>query len=228
MDNTRWHFLENPAAVAQEACQRILTAAHHAMTERGCFRIVLAGGQTPEYTYRLLRQASSDWAQWSIYYGDERCVPEDAPDRNSLMAASAWLNHVAVPKEHIFAIPAHLGAKIAAARYADVISTVLPFDMVLLGLGEDGHTASLFPGHTHPAGEWVHAIYAAPKPPPERVSLSATALSNTRQLLFLVTGVNKRAAVTAWQRGDQLPAAQICPQAGVDVLLDRAVVEFCP
>ncbi|OQW95929.1 MAG: 6-phosphogluconolactonase [Beggiatoa sp. IS2] len=225
MCNTRWHLLENPEAVAQEARQRIVTAAHRAITERGHFRIVLAGGQTPEQTYRLLRHASSDWAHWYVYYGDERCVPEDAPERNSVMAASAWLNHVAIPKEHIFPIPAHLGAAGATARYADVISTVLPFDMVLLGLGEDGHTASLFPGHAHPSGEWVHAVYAAPKPPPERVSLSVTAFSNTRQLLFLVTGVNKRAAVTAWRRGECLPAAQVCPQVGVDVLLDRAILE---
>lgn len=225
MDNVKWYPLDTPEAVAQEAYQRILTAAHQALAERSRFRIVLAGGHTPEQTYRLLRYATIPWSRWYVYYGDERCVPANAPERNSVMAADVWLDHVAIPSEHIFPIPAHLGAAKAAAEYARVINAALPFDMVLLGLGEDGHTASLFPGQEHPASEWVHAVYAAPKSPPQRVSLSVMALSHTRQLLFLVTGANKRAAVKAWQRGEPLPAAQIRPQTGVEILLDRAVLE---
>jgi 6-phosphogluconolactonase len=95
---------------------------------------------------------------------------------------------------------------------------------VLLGIGEDGHVASLFPGQVPPPGELVHAIFNSPKPPPERVSLSVEALCNTRDLLILVTGEEKREAVAAWRRGEVLPVAQICQQVpvGAKVLIDRA------
>jgi 6-phosphogluconolactonase len=96
---------------------------------------------------------------------------------------------------------------------------------VLLGLGEDGHTASLFPGHDwgrHGDSPDVLAVADAPKPPPARVSLSANRLSNARQVLFLVEGAGKRDAIAAWKRGDGIPAASIAPAAGVDILLDAA------
>jgi 6-phosphogluconolactonase len=94
--------------------------------------------------------------------------------------------------------------------------------MVLLGMGEDGHTASLFPNHHHDENELAHAVYNSPKPPPERVSLSAKALSNTQQLLFLITGANKQDAVKAWRTGANLPVATIVPENPIDVYIDSA------
>jgi 6-phosphogluconolactonase len=93
--------------------------------------------------------------------------------------------------------------------------------MVLLGIGEDGHTASLFPGDVHPAGEQVHAISGAPKPPPERVSLSREALSDSRDVLILVTGKGKRDAVQRWRAGEDLPIAHITARDHLRVLVDR-------
>jgi 6-phosphogluconolactonase len=87
-------------------------------------------------------------------------------------------------------------------------------------MGEDGHTASLFPGHQHPQDELVHAVYNSPKPPPERVSISAKALSNTRELIFLITGANKQEAVKLWRSGSDLPVASIVPEHPVDVYID--------
>jgi 6-phosphogluconolactonase len=105
-----------------------------------------------------------------------------------------------------------------------VIAGVDSFDTVLLGMGEDGHTASLFPGHVNSSDETVHAVYNSPKPPPERVTLSAKTLSQTRQLLFLVTGEGKRDAVQQWRQGIILPVALIRPESGVDVYIDAAAL----
>jgi 6-phosphogluconolactonase len=93
--------------------------------------------------------------------------------------------------------------------------------MVLLGMGEDGHTASLFPGHVHPAGEPVHAVSDAPKPPSARVSLSREALSDSREVLILITGAGKRAAVQRWRAGEDLPIAHITARHHLRVLIDR-------
>jgi len=216
-----WNCLENPEQVAKEACADILTAAKSAIAERGNFKLVLAGGTTPEKIYRMLAQADADWRHWWIYHGDERCLPVDHKDRNSLMAATAWLNHVPIPKAQIFDIPAELGPETGADRYRQAVADALPFDLVLLGLGEDGHTASLFPGHHHDPDELTHAVFNSPKPPPERVSLSARALSNSRQVFFLVTGANKRDAVKRWCAGANLPVEEINSE-NMEVYIDRA------
>jgi len=219
---TRWHVLNDPDAVAAQAVQRILQAASRAITERGLFRIVLAGGRSPETAYRLLVDADTDWSCWEIYFGDERCLPAGAAERNSLMAARALLDSVAVPTANIHPIPAELGAEAAAGEYEPVVRAALPFDLVLLGMGEDGHTASLFPGQQHPADQLVHAVHNAPKPPPDRVSLSARALSEAREVLVLVTGAGKRNAIQRWRAAERLPIAGIGGPAQVDVLLDKA------
>jgi len=214
--------LDDADAVALEAAQRILQSATRAIAEHGLFRIVLAGGGTPEAAYRLLVGADTDWSRWEIYFGDERCLPVDDAERNSLMAARALLGPVAIPAANVHSIPAEHGAEAAAKAYQPVIRAALPFDLVLLGIGEDGHTASLFPGQQHPAGQLVHAVHNAPKPPPDRVSLSAGALSEAREVLILATGAGKRAAIKAWRTGEPLPIAAIGGPASVDVLLDRA------
>ena len=219
---TRWHVFADADTVAAQAARRILQAAATAIAERGRFRIVLAGGRTPEAASRLLTDADTDWTSWDIYFGDERCLPVDDAERNSRMAARALLDTVPVPAANIHPIPAELGAEAAATAYEDVVRTALPFDLVLLGIGEDGHTASLFPGQQHPAERLTHAVHDAPKPPPDRVSLSAHALSETRGVLVLVTGAGKRAAVQGWRAGEPLPIATIGGTAPVDVLLDKA------
>ncbi len=217
-----WHRYDNADQVAIAVCQHIVTAEQQAIAERGAFKLVLAGGTTPEKVYRLLAETSADWANWHIYYGDERCLPADHADRNSFMAEQVFLQKVAIPREQIFTIPAELNPEIAAEQYQKTIATALPFDMVLLGMGEDGHTASLFPNHHHDENELTHAVYNSPKPPPERVSLSAKALSNTQQLLFLITGANKQDAVKAWRAGEDLPVACIVPENPIDVYIDSA------
>ena len=184
--------------------------------------MVLAGGRTPQSMHELLADATTDWARWQIYFGDERCLPPADLERNSRTAELAWLDRVPILAENVHTIPVELGAEAAAVAYAPRVAAALPFDLVTLGVGEDGHTASLFPGQEHPLDELVHAVRDAPKPPPDRVSLSARALSQAREILILVTGAGKREAVLAWREGKTLPIALVGGNAGVDVLLDRA------
>ena len=162
-----------------------------------------------------------------MYFGDERCLPADDAERNSRMAADAWLDHVPIPQDQVHAIPAELGASAAALAYAETLGGVGDFDLVLLGLGEDGHTASLFPGRdwgVAPSAPDALAVFDAPKPPPQRVSLSAARLSRTREVLFLVEGEAKRSAVARWRAGEQLPAGAIRLASGVDVLVESALL----
>jgi 6-phosphogluconolactonase len=215
-----WHCLADADAVAENAADRILAAAKEAIVRHGRFRIVLAGGRTPEAAYRLLANANADWRRWHIYFGDERCLPPEHPDRNSTMASRAWLDHVDIPRQQIHIIPAELGPEEGAKRYTSEIAEVLPFDLVLLGLGEDGHTASLFPGHRHPDNKAVVPVFNAPKPPAERVSLSSFSLGQAGQVLVLVTGMEKHGAIQDWKAGRQLPISDIMPKNPLHVLLD--------
>lgn len=221
----RWHEFPDAAALEQAATDRIRQAARQAIARSGAFHLVLAGGNTPQRIYRTLAQCPEDWPRWHLWFGDERCLPPEHPERNSRMAATAWLDQVAIPPAQVHIIPAEAGADAAATAYAQTLAGRGDFDLVLLGLGEDGHTASLFPGHDWgmaAAAPDVLPVFAAPKPPPERVSLSARRLAASRAVLFLVSGAGKRQAVAAWRAGRPLPAAAILPAGGVDILLDCA------
>lgn len=222
-----WLLFANAATLQRAVAERCLTAARRAIALRGRFDLVLAGGETPRPVYELLRRAPATWQQWHVYFGDERCLPRDDPGRNSRMAREAWLDHVEIPSGQTHEIPAELGAAEAARRYGALLDGVGRFDLVLLGLGEDGHTGSLFPGH--PMGEArgspdVMVVFDAPKSPPGRVTLSARRFSDTEAAVFLVVGEAKRAAVARWCAGDSIPARFIAPEAGVEVFVEATIV----
>ncbi|WP_202962629.1 6-phosphogluconolactonase [Herminiimonas sp. CN] len=223
----RWHEFSDERQLQQAATKIILGSAAQAIHERGQFHLVLAGGNTPREIYRNLCVAQTDWSAWHIYFGDERCLPSTDSARNSRMAAEVWLSRVPISPLQLHAIPAELGALQAAKLYAETLRTVGIFDLVLLGLGQDGHTASLFAEH-----EWgvragspdTLAVFNAPQPPPQRVSLSAARLSRARHVVFLVSGASKRRAVAEWRAGSEIPARAIMPAAGVDVLVESALL----
>lgn len=221
---TRWEVAEDDRDWLRRALTHVRLAETEALSVRGEFHIVLAGGGTPRRLYTALATEQHDWPRWQVWFGDERCLPVDHPQRNSHMAATALLERVPIAAGQVHEIPAELGPIEAAAAYARALANVGEFDLVLLGLGEDGHTASLFPGQDWGQAEDaadVLPVFDAPKPPAERVSLSARRLARTRRMLFLVEGVGKRAALAAWRRGEAIPAAAILPSVGVDVLTDR-------
>ncbi|WP_265942440.1 6-phosphogluconolactonase [Dechloromonas sp. A34] len=199
-------LLADGEALAVEACRLIVDAAQEAIRARRIFRLVLAGGRTPGRAYQHLATARQEWAAWEIFWGDERCLPADHPARNSVLAYQAWLAHVPLPAAQVHVIPAELGAAPAAAAYAKTIADQLPFDLVVFGMGEDGHTASLFPGSAD-APDPVIAVYGATKAPAERVSLNYQSLRACRRQLILVSGTGKSAALAAWRQGEKLPIA---------------------
>ena len=226
-DQCRWRSVADLSELNDIALSMILASAAAAIQERGQFHLVLAGGDTPRAIYKKLRAAQTDWSAWHVYFGDERCLPPTDPRRNSLMAGEAWLDYVQIPADQLYPIPGELGADLAACEYAQTLNTVGIFDLTLLGLGDDGHTASLFPGHewgTEPDSPDTLAVLNSPKPPPQRVSLSAARLSRSRQIIFLVSGESKRDAVAQWRAGETIPASAIAAETGADVLVESTLL----
>ncbi|PPC85515.1 MAG: 6-phosphogluconolactonase [Methylotenera sp.] len=217
LNHTRWHTFQSQDAINQDAVKRILAAAEDAINQHGSFLIVLAGGSTPKSVYQLLSQQKADWAKWHVFHNDDRCLPVDHVDRNSKMARDVWLNHVAIPQNQIHDIPTELGNVEGAKAYARTLNGVRAFDLVILGLGEDGHTASLFPNQIVDNSADVVPVFDAPKPPADRVTMSQNRLNKTNEVLFLVTGAGKQEAVNNWRKGVKIPATLIAPENGVDV-----------
>jgi 6-phosphogluconolactonase len=183
----------------------------------GVKTLVLTGGTTPQRCYELLAEMDLEWGRVTILFGDERCVPPDHPESNYLMAKQTLLDKVMPATVH--RMPAELGPDEGAAEYEKVVAANSPLDFVLLGVGEDGHTASLFPGHQAlNAHHLVVGVYDSPKPPPERVTLTLPVLRAARRVLILATGAGKAEAVAKAKRGE-VPSGMI---TGAKWLIDQA------
>ncbi|MEO1956460.1 MAG: 6-phosphogluconolactonase [Methylophilaceae bacterium] len=214
---TRWHPFESQDAINQAAIARILKAANEAIETSGSFYIVLAGGSTPKAVYQLLSKENADWANWHVFHNDDRCLPTNHADRNSKMARDAWLSKVAIPENQVHDIPAELGNIEGAKAYAETLNGVRSFDLVILGLGEDGHTASLFPGQVVNNNADAVPVFDSPKPPSDRITISQNRLNRTNEVMFLVTGAGKQDAVNNWRNGVAIPATLVAGQNGADV-----------
>ncbi|MBT9539743.1 6-phosphogluconolactonase [Thiobacillus sp.] len=216
-----WHVFADANALVAELSAALCAEAASAIAARGDFHLVLAGGTTPLALYRALASQQVGDARWHVWYGDERCLPVDHPERNSGAIEAAWLAASAIPPENRRPIPAELGSRAAAESYGAWLAGVADFDLVLLGMGEDGHTASLFPGHDWNGAD-VLAVHDAPKPPPERVSLSVARLNRSQQVWFVVTGAGKREALSCWKNGASLPVSAIHGKQQTAAWIDRA------
>lgn len=213
------HIYDNLESLSGAAALRIAELARDAIAARGVFRIALAGGETPRRCYEQLRELPLDWARVQVYFGDERCLPVGDAQRNDSMARETLLDRVAIPSANVHSMPAELGAEAAAVNYALTLGEE-PLDLVLLGMGEDGHTASLFPGNPATAShDVVVAVFDAPKPPSQRVSLGMETLNAAHHKLFLVAGAGKRDALERMAQGVRLPAAAV---ADAEWFFDRA------
>ncbi len=193
-------------AVADAVVALVLGAAEQAIAQRGVFHWSLAGGTTPKQCYERLRDAAIDWQKVHVWFGDERCLPVGDGERNDVMADAALLQHATIPERQIHRIHAELGAEQAAALYAQELATMECLDVALLGMGEDGHTASLFP---HNPALQLHdlavPVFDAPKAPSDRVSMGYAALHAARQRVMMITGEGKRHAFEQVCSGADLP-----------------------
>lgn len=213
-------------AVAARAAELLGREIEAALAARDVAHVALAGGQTPRRTYELLALGRS--AGVELWFGDERCVGAGDPDANYRMVAETLLPRV--PDAVVHRVYGELGPEAAASEYAERLERHVPgqppvFDVVLLGIGEDGHTASLFPGSPalDEAQLTVVGVHDAPKPPPERVSLTLGVLCAARLCVMLATGAGKAAAVAAVIAGpDPRVPASLLRRGRLALIVDDA------
>ena len=221
--------LPSAAALADAAAGRFVAAAGDAIASRGQFIVALSGGSTPRDTYlRLGTGALASKVMWSrvqVLWGDERCVPPDDLESNYRMARETLLDRVPVPAANVHRIHGEDDPATAAEVYETTLRALLRtpaaarIDLVLLGLGEDGHTASLFPGSAavHEQTRWVMAA-RAPAASMWRVTLTPAVINAAAEVLFLVSGAAKagilRRVLEGPRRPDELPAQAIAPSNG--------------
>jgi 6-phosphogluconolactonase len=215
---TRAETVEDAAA---RVAQVMATAIDAARTIRGAAHVALSGGSTVAQVYRLLGPELPDWRDVHLWYGDERCVPLDDPESTHRLATGT----LDAPDAVWHPLAVDLGCDAAAERYAEELDgTVL--DVALNGMGPDGHTASLFPGHPmlHAPGIAV-AVHDSPKPPPDRVTLTLDKLNESRRILLLVTGADKAPMLARVLAGPEpdVPASLLARDR-LEVIADRAAL----
>lgn len=237
----RVKVVDDPDELAEAAARAAVADLEAAVEAHGTATWVLTGGGTPVAAYQRLAasdlRAGVEWERIRVAMGDERCVPVTDPDSNWGQAAAALLDHVPVPASHLLRPPGELGAEAAADAYQTALSELPPgpegtprLEVVWLGLGEDGHCLSLFPGRPELEVDdrLVVPVHDSPKPPPDRVSLTLAALAGTERLLVLAAGAAKAEPVARARAGDdRLPitravAAVRAAGGSVTWLLDRA------
>jgi 6-phosphogluconolactonase len=216
-----------PETLADAVARHIVVRADGAIATAGRFTLALAGGSTPRDAYaRLATDDFARWVEWErvhVLWGDERCVPPDDPRSNYRMAKEALLDRVPIPAQQIHRIRGEDAPEKAAAEYERELRALLDgeaLDLALLGLGEDGHTASLFPGQpaVHETDRWVVAV---PAPPGNlwRVTLTPAVLDLAKHVTFVVSGASKSLRLAQVVQGpftpDLLPAQAIRPRQGV-------------
>jgi 6-phosphogluconolactonase len=221
---------EDLAALTRAARARFVQSAQAAIAARGRCDIALAGGSTPRALYAALERADLDWSALHCWFGDERCVPPEDAQSNYRMAREALFDRLALAPENVHRMEGELDPSRAASRYEDELArhfgAPLPrFDLCWLGLGADGHTASLFPG-TSALDERRRACVACwvPRLDAWRLTLTFPALARSREIVFLVCGAEKAEALRrTLARDAELPAARVAPEDGVlRWMVDRA------
>jgi 6-phosphogluconolactonase len=200
----------NREQLAFELSLEVAREVWSAVTARGECHMVVPGGRSPQLFFERLRGSDLPWRSLHLYPSDERCVPTDNHQRNDRMLDEILLPGTGLPPEHLHRIPAELGPEEGARRYAQFLQGIPAFDIVLLGVGADGHVASLFP--RHPALRDCRdavPVAAAPKPPPLRVSIGLRRLQEAGSRHVIALGADKRAAVCDDDQSASLPVRQL-------------------
>ncbi len=226
MENVKVY--SNAEALIRAAAELWVTVLNAALTARARFSVALSGGSTPKALYALLAteeyRTQLDWAHTFIFFGDERCVPPDHPDSNYHMARESLLDHVPVPPDHIYRMRGEVDPEQAAGEYEGFLKALFRgentrFDLLLLGMGDDGHTASLFP-HTPALQEKSRLVVAneIEAKNMRRITLTTRAINSAANIAFLVSGAAKAERLRDVLKGDyqpeHLPAQLIKPENG--------------
>jgi 6-phosphogluconolactonase len=234
MTDIRTEVLADAEALARHAAEWVVGRA---LAKKGAFAFCLSGGSTPKRLYELLAQppliGRMPWDRVHLFFGDERFVPRDHKDSNYRMADQAMISHVPIPPGNVHGMPVDGTPDEAAQLYEHTLQSMYGsaefdpdrplFDVTLLGLGEDGHTASLFPGTAvlEERQAWAAAVIGA-KPEP-RLTLTYPALDSSRAVAFLAAGAGKREMLQRLEARDRaLPAARVTPVGDLLLLVDRA------
>lgn len=232
--NKRVEILPDLQGLVARAQDAILSSLATAIQERGQFTIALSGGSTPKPLYEAIGSLNLDWDKIHVFWGDERYVPSNHPDSNELMARIAWLNRVPIPQTNIHAIPTLSGNPVADANRYELHlqeffhcspGTFPSLDVVLLGMGDDAHTASLFP-HTEALQVRDRLITVGNKDDNPRITFTYPLINAARSVIFLAAGANKRPALSQVfaEVADDFtyPSRLIKPQGELLWLLDAA------
>ncbi|MCS4040222.1 6-phosphogluconolactonase [Salinibacter ruber] len=226
-------------ALSRAAARDLTADIQETLRAQDHYALALAGGSTPRRLYELLAaeaEGALPWSQIHLFWGDERFVPLDHPDSNARMANNALVEAVPIPPDQVHPMPTHLDSPdAAAAAYAETLrhqfsDRSTTFDTVLLGLGGDGHTASLFPETGTPEQRrtdeaWVRPVTAPPRHEiPRRLTCTLPVLNGARRAVFLVAGARKEDALARVldQEDSSLPAAQVAPRAALLWYVDAA------
>ncbi len=243
-----YRVLPTPAATARAAARFFLDVALKAATDRGIARVAISGGMTPKSMFELLADPAEPflkqvpWDRIELYWVDERCVPPDDPESNYRMTKEALLSKVPLAAERVHRMEGELEPEVAAARYESVIRNTFKlegaqtptFDLILLGLGDDGHTASLFP-HTDALNEMSHIVVPnhVPQKDAWRITLTWPVINQGREVAFLIEGEEKAQVLHDVFLGpyqpETYPSQIIRPAIGrLTLLLDRAAAAKLP
>ncbi len=230
---------------SQALAGRLAEVAKDVLAAKNCFALALSGGKTPRYLYTFLaRECSSEisWERVHLFWSDERCVSQESKDSNFAMAYKALISEVPLPSQNIHRIPAEINPpERAAETYERMIREFFKpeeedsflFDAMILGVGEDGHTASLFPGSSALAEKvhWVLAVNAPPSfSPQKRITLTLPLINRSRSIFFLASGTKKREVVREILNNPEAPrklypAAMIHPLGSVAWYVDREILK---
>ncbi len=221
-----------------DASNRFARIGAEAIRDRGRFLVALSGGETPRPVYERLASPPHarrlDWSAVEVFSVDERCVPLTDERSNYRMAREAFLDRVTIPANRIHRIKGEIDPLAAADAYELTLREVLGgegrLDLILLGMGADGHTASLFPKHQAltETDRWVVPVHV-PADPPWRVTMTLPLINTARHILFLVTGKEKATAVRDLQEGEPLPASMVRPADGtLSLFLDSGAASLLP
>lgn len=212
--------------MALEAAAEIARLLEEAREQRAAAHVALSGGGTPARTYELLAQTLDGWQEVDVWFADERCVPPDHEQSNYRLAAQTLLDPAGVPSDRVHRMLGEMGPQEGARRYADELRLLegAPLDVAVLGIGPEGHIASLFPQHSALNArddEPCVGVSDSPKPPPQRITLTLPVLRAVRRCLVIATGSEKAGAISGMlgEPTEEIPAS-LLPRERLTVIVD--------